>query len=126
MIRKLSLVAAALALAATAALALAQDGKKSAKINGFLIDNMCASSHGTDKEAKEHETSCALMPACEKSGFAVLSKDVVYKLDERGNKLALALLKETKTKKGVAVAVEGTLENGVLHVDSFEEVPPAN
>jgi hypothetical protein len=122
MIRKLSLVAAILALAATAALALTQDEKRSAKITGFLVDNMCAAAHGTDEEAKQHATSCALMPACEKTGFAVLSKDVVYKLDERGNNLALALLKETKTKTGVAVTVEGTLHGSTLHADTLQEV----
>jgi hypothetical protein len=120
MIRKLSFAAAA--LAATAALAFAQGEKRAAKINGFLIDVMCASAHGTDIEAKAHETSCALMPACEKSGFAVVSKDMVYKLDERGNQLAAGLLRETKTKKGLGVSAEGTLKGDVLSVDTLTEV----
>lgn len=111
---------AALAVAfAFTAFALAQE-KKTAKINGFLVDNMCATP--VDSEAKQHATSCSLMEACQKSGYAVVSKDKVYKLDERGNQLALAVLKETKTKKGVAVAVEGTLQGDVLHVDTLAEV----
>jgi hypothetical protein len=122
MIRKLSFTVAALALVATAALAFAQGEKRQAKINGFLIDVMCASAHGTDIEAKGHETSCALMPACEKSGYAIVSKDVVYKLDERGNQLAAALLKETKTKKGVGVSAEGTVKGDHLNVDTLIEV----
>jgi hypothetical protein len=122
MIRKLSLTAALVVLCAAAALAFAQGQKRQAKINGFLIDVMCASAHGTDIEAKAHETSCALMPACEKSGFAVISKDTVYRFDEHGNKLAAELLKETKTKKGVPVSVEGTLSGDVLSVDTLTEV----
>lgn len=118
MIRKTLLVAVVLAFAASA-FALAQE-KKVAKINGFLVDNMCASPH--DTEAKKHTTSCSLMDACVKSGYAVVAKDVVYKLDEKGNELALAVLRETKTKHGVAVAVEGTLDGDVLHVDSLTEV----
>lgn len=119
MMRKL--FPAALALALTAAFALAQAEKKPAKITGFVMDNMCAAMHGKDSEAKEHEVSCALMDACEKSGFAVVSKDTVYKLDARGNELVAALLKETKAKKGFAVTVEGTLEGDTLHVDKLEE-----
>jgi len=120
MIRKLPLTAALLALALAAA-AFAQGQKRPAKINGFLVDVMCASAHGTDNEAKAHETSCALMPACEKSGYAVVSKDTVYKLDEQGNKLAAELLRTTKTKKGVGVTVEGTLAGDTLNVDTLAE-----
>lgn len=116
--RKTLLAALALALVTTA-FAFAQE-KRAAKINGFLVDNMCAAP--ADSDAKQHPTSCSLMEACQKSGYAVVSKDKVYKLDERGNQLALAILKETKTKKGVAVAVEGTLHGDVLHVDSLAEV----
>ena len=118
MIRK-TLLAALVLTFAVSAFAFAQE-KKVAKINGFLVDNMCATPH--DTEAKKHPVSCALMEACVKSGFAVVSKDTVYKLDERGNQLALEVLKETKTTKGLAVAVEGTLEGDVLHVDSLAEV----
>lgn len=118
MIRKTLLAALVLTFAASA-FALAQE-KRVAKINGFLVDNMCASPH--DTEAKQHKTSCSLMEACVKSGYAVVSKDTVYKLDERGNQLALEVLKETKTRQGLAVAVEGTLSGDVLHVDSLTEV----
>ena len=118
MIRKTLLVATVLAFAVSA-LAFAQE-KRPAKITGFLVDNMCASPH--DTEAKQHKTSCSLMEACARSGYAVVSKDTVYKLDEKGSQLALEVLKETKTKQGVAVAVEGTLHGDVLHVDSLSEV----
>ena len=116
----------ALALAACAALSLAQEGsgKKQAKITGFLIDNACAATHGTDVQAKQHKTACALSPEGERSGFAVVSRNVVYKLDEQGSKLAHDILKESKTKKGLAVQVEGTLVGDTISVDSIAEVQP--
>lgn len=101
--------------------AFAQE-KKSAQITGFLIDNMCAS--GKDSKDKEHKVSCALMPDCVKSGFAVVAKDTLYKLDENGNKLALEILKNTKAKKGLAVQVKGTVMDDVLQVDTMTEVQP--
>lgn len=96
------------------------DEKKAAKITGFVVDNMCAK--GLDAKDKEHTVSCALMPKCSESGFAVVAKDNLYKLDENGNKLVLAILKETKTKKGLAVAIVGTVKEGVLYVDTMSEV----
>jgi len=123
MIRKFLLLMSVLMIAAT--LLYAQrvanpDEKKAAKITGFVVDAKCAT--GLDMKDKEHPVSCALMPACTESGFAVVAKDNLYKLDENGNKLALAILKETKAKKGLAVSIGGTLKDGVLYVDTMSEV----
>lgn len=95
------------------------DEKKAAKITGYVVDVKCAT--GIDAKDKEHPVSCSLMPNCAASGFAVVAKDNLYKLDENGNKLALAILKETKTKKGLAVSVVGTLKEGILYVDTMSE-----
>jgi len=119
MFRKVSLVAIAVALAAV--FAFAQEGeKKSVKLTGYVIDNMCSEMHGTEAEAKNHPNACALMPACEKSGFAVVSGDKTYKLDEAGNKLAADALKGAKQKKGLKVDVEGTVEGDTLHASKLE------
>lgn len=96
------------------------DAKKAAKITGYVVDVKCAT--GLDVKDREHPISCALMPNCAASGFAVVAKDNLYKLDENGNKLALAIIKETKTKKGLAVSIVGTLKEGVLYVDTMSEV----
>jgi hypothetical protein len=123
MVRKFLLLISALMMAATlmyAQTVRTPDEKKAAKITGFVVDVKCAS--GLDVKDREHPVSCALMPKCSESGYAVVSKDNLYKLDENGNKLALAILKETKTKKGLAVAVVGTLKEGVLYVDTMQEV----
>ena len=118
MIRKVSLVAVAVALAAVFAFAQ-EGGKKSVKVTGYVIDHMCAGMHGSEDEAKNHPNACALMPACEKSGFAVVSKDKTYKLDAEGNKLAAEALKAAKTKRGLKVDVEGTLDGDTLHAEKL-------
>ena len=121
MIRKVSLVAVAVAL--TAVFAFAQEAeKKSVKITGYVIDNMCAGMHGSEEEAQKHPNACALMEACEKSGFAVVAGEKTYKLDEQGNKLAAEALKAAKTKKGLKVEVEGTVEGDTLHAEKLAEV----
>jgi hypothetical protein len=118
MVRKSILLLSVVTL--TAVLLYAQDGKKSAEITGFLLDSRCAS--GIDQKDREHPVSCSLMPSCTAAGYTVSAKDTLYKLDDNGNKLALEILKTTKTKKRLAVKVVGTLSEGKLHVDTMEEV----
>ena len=119
MVRKSILFVTVVALAAV--LLYAQDGaKKSAEITGFLIDSHCAT--GIDQKDREHPVSCSLMASCTDSGFTVVAKDTLYKLDDNGNKQALEIIKTTKTKKRLAVKVVGTLKDGVLHVDTISEV----
>ena len=100
--------------------------KKEVKLAGNLIDNACASHHVNDKDfgdrVKNHTTSCALMPDCKGAGFAVYSDGKLYKLDEAGNKMALEILEDTKSEKGLRVAVEGTLEGDTIHVTKLTEV----
>ena len=120
MFRKVSLVAAAVALAAV--FAYAQGEQKTVKVTGYVIDNMCAEMHGTEEEAQKHPNACALMENCQKSGFAVVSGEKTYKLDEEGNKLATEALKAAKTKKGLKVEVEGTLEGDTLHATKLAAV----
>jgi hypothetical protein len=119
MIRKISLVAVAVALAAV--FAYAQGEQKTVKVTGYVIDNMCAGMHGTEEEAQKHPNACALMENCQKSGFAVIAGEKSYKLDEQGNKLAAEALTAAKTKKGLKVEVEGTLEGDTLHVTKLVE-----
>ena len=113
-------------LALTAAFIYAQEkaapDKKAARITGFLVDNMCVK--GNDAEDRLHPVSCALMPKCAESGYSIVSKDTVFKLDQNGNKLAGEILKTTKQTKGLAVKATGTLTDGLLAVDTLEEVPP--
>lgn len=115
-----------LAAVVFAALAFAPAQEKKAgttKITGYLIDNVCAeaSQGGEEEEAEGHMVSCALMEACQKSGYAVISEGKTYKLDEKGNKLALKVLRDTRVKQGLSVTVIGALDGDTLHADTVTE-----
>jgi hypothetical protein len=97
--------------------------QKTVTITGNLIDNACAeSAKDLDTRAKNHPTSCALMDKCQSSGYAVYADHKLYKLDDKGNDSAADLLKNTKTTKGVKVAVEGTVDGDTIHVTKLTEV----
>ena len=97
--------------------------QKTVTITGNLIDNACAeSAKDLDTRAKNHPTSCALMEKCQSSGYAVYADHKLYKLDDKGNDSAAGLLKNTKTTKGVRVAVEGTVDGDTIHVTKLTEV----
>ena len=124
MTRKLLPLMAALALVLMAVAMSAQD--KTVTLDGYMIDNACASSHSTDKTfgtwVKTHGTSCATMESCEKSGYAVYANDKVYKFDDKGNASAEELLKSTKSKKGLHIKVEGTVDGDTIKVTKLTEV----
>ena len=123
MIRKISVLTIVIFMAAM----LYAQGDKSVKISGYLIDNACAeSAKDLGARAKNHPTSCALMDGCEKSGYAVYAEDnKLYKLDDKGNESAADLLKNTKTKKGLKVLVEGTVDGETIKVTKLTEVMEA-
>jgi hypothetical protein len=124
MTRKLLPLAATLALVLVAVSLSAQD--QTVTLEGYMIDNACASSHATDKTfgtwVKTHGTSCATMDSCEKSGYAVYAKDKLYKFDDAGNQSAEDLLKTTKSKKGLHIKVEGTIDGDTIKVTKLTEV----
>jgi len=119
----------ALGLILAVAFVLYAQGDKSVKISGYLIDNACSTGHVKDAgfadRAKKHKTSCALMDSCEGSGYAVYADGKLYKLDVAGNKGASQILKDTETKEGVMVAVEGTVDGETVHVTKITEVKVA-
>jgi hypothetical protein len=119
--RKLLVVILSLAFAA---MLYAQDSK-AIKVTGFLIDNACADSAKGElgARAKGHTVSCALMDSCEKTGYSVVTDDSKrYRLNEKGEGLAAELLKNTKTTKGVKVALEGNVNGDVVDVTKLTEV----
>jgi len=118
--RKLIVVLLSLAFAAM----LYAQGAAPIKVNGYLIDNACAdSARDLGPRAKGHSVSCALMDSCEQSGYSVVTEDNKrYKLTEKGNGMAEELLKNTKTTKGVKVAIEGNLNGDTLDVTKLTEV----
>ena len=116
----------ALVVVAALAVCLFAQTKKTVKLSGYLLDNMCAEGHAADDlvdEARGHLVSCALIESCIKSGFAVVvpEEGKVYKLDERGKKGALQLLRNTRVRQGMYVEVEGTLEGDTVRVERIAE-----
>jgi len=124
MTSKLLTLVAGLALVLMAVSLSAQD--KTVTLDGYMIDNACASSHASDPDLdtviKTHATSCALMAACEESGYAVYANKKVYKFDATGNTSAVEILKNTKSKKGLHVKVEGTIDGDTIKVTKITEV----
>ena len=108
------------------AFVLYAQGAKTVKIEGYIIDNACAAGHVKDanfgERVKKHSTSCGLQPSCAESGYVVYTADAkLYKLDQTGNKSAEALLRDTDTKMGVQVSVEGTLDGDTIKVTKISE-----
>ena len=118
--RKLLVVILSLACAAL----LYGQSSQAVKVTGYLIDNACAgSAKDLATRAKGHSTSCALMDSCETSGYSVVTDDSKrYKLTDNGDKMAAELLKNTKTTKGLKVAVEGNYNGSELDVTKLTEV----
>jgi hypothetical protein len=115
-----------IALTILFAVVLYAKDNKTVKLTGFLLDNNCSAGHEKDKnfaeESAKHPTNCAKMENCEKAGYAVYADKKLYKLDDAGNAMAAEVLKNTKTTKGVKVAVEGTVDGDTLHVTKLSEV----
>ena len=108
-----------------AGVALAARDAKSVKLTGYLIDNACsarANTEGGAEKVKNHTVKCAMMPNCEKSGYALYADGKLYKLDEAGNKKATEIYKNTKVERGLQVSVEGEVDGDSLKVKSMSEV----
>jgi len=122
---RLSLCAPAL-LASFAAVASA------AQFQGILIDNMCSSKaevrivsgprlEGGMIVAEAHTRECALMPACQKSGYGVFTYDNKFlKFDEAGSRKALAALKASKKEDDLKVEVTGDIQGDTIKVASLK------
>ena len=82
-----------------------------------LVDEMCASKVKADPD--KHTTSCLLK--CANSGYGIQTTDGKWvKLDDAGNKLALAELKKTTKKDHVRVNVTGEEKEGKIQVASLK------
>lgn len=90
-----------------------EDPGQTTTLSGYLVDAMCARGMAKRPEtamskAARHTSACALEDGCAQSGFGVFSDGTWYKFDGEGDRQALALLKQTKTKRGVMVVAAGT------------------
>jgi len=100
------------------------------KWQGYLLDRQCADSVREDAEPKvfiqHHTKDCALMPNCRAKGYSVYvastDNDKWFDLDNKGNDLAVKLLKASKRRSGFYVEVTGTRQDKVLKTQSIKEI----
>jgi hypothetical protein len=102
----------------------AASGKK-VKIKGHLVDIACASEKTDDLDymRTKHTKQCFEMPACVKSGFAILTPDnKVIRFDEKGNELAKKLIDDTQASenKDWSIEVRGRMDGETLSVNKLE------
>src|SRR5579862_2505268 len=107
-------------------------GASAAQVKGILIDQMCSSKaevrivsgprlEGGMIVAEAHTRECALMPACQKSGYGVFTYDNKFlKFDEAGSRKALAALKASKKEDDLKVEVTGEIQGDMIKVASLK------
>ena len=105
-----------------------------AQVQGILIDQMCSSKaevrivsgprlEGGMIVAEAHTRQCALMPACQKSGYGVFTYDNKFlKFDPAGSRKALAALKASKKEDDLKVEVTGEIQGDTIKVASLKLV----
>src|SRR5690349_13939025 len=79
---------------------------QAAEVSGALLDVACSADTLKDgyKGALAHTKDCALMEACKKSGYGVVTEDGKFlKLDQQGNEKAVALLQKTEKADNIKV-----------------------
>jgi hypothetical protein len=105
-----------------------------AQFQGILIDQMCSSKaevrivsgprlEGGMIVAEAHTRECALMPACQKSGYGVFTYDNKFlKFDEAGSRKALAAIRASKKEDDLKVEVTGEIQGDTIKVASLKLV----
>ncbi len=103
-----------------------------AQVQGILIDQMCSSKaevrivsgprlEGGMIVAEAHTRECALMPACQKSGYGIFTYDNKFlKFDEAGSRKALAAIRASKKEDDLKVEVTGEIQGDTIKVASLK------
>ena len=105
-----------------------------AEVQGILMDEMCSSKaevrivsgprlEGGMIVAEAHTRECALMPACQKSGYGIFTNDNKFlKFDPAGSRKALAAIKASKKEDDLKVQVTGEIQGDMIKVSSLKLV----
>lgn len=123
-----------LVLAGLLACAAALSGATSqTKVQGVLIDKQCSSKaetrvapgpriEGGMLVAYTETRQCALMPACQRSGYGVFTYDSnkFLAFDAEGNRKALAIFKDSKKEDDFRVEVTGEIQGDRMKVASIK------
>jgi hypothetical protein len=93
--------------------------------SGVLMDVACGAKTPKNADpagrAKGHTKSCALMEACEKSGYGVFVDGKFLKFDAKGNALAKSVLEASTKDKDIEVTVTGSLDGDNIKVTDLKE-----
>lgn len=106
-----------------------------ADVKGILMDQMCSGKaevrvlssgiQGGLIVAEAHTRECALMPACQKSGYGVFTYDNKFlAFDPAGSRKALAAIKASHALDNLVVEVTGEIKGDTIKVQSLKLVPP--
>lgn len=60
---------------------------------------------------------------CQDKGYSLYSQGRWLVLDERGNSIALKLIRESKRIRGFHVQITGKRKDSILLVEDIEEIP---
>ncbi len=77
-------------------------------IKGDIIDNKCAEANKADLAnfVKSHTKSCALMPGCKASGYAIYADGKLQKFDKASKEAIVEFLEKADSKLQVVVKAE--------------------
>jgi hypothetical protein len=101
------------------------------EVKGVLMDQMCSGKaevrvlstgiEGGMIVAEAHTRECALMPACQKSGYGIFTWDNKYlKFDAAGSRKALEAIKASKKLDDLEVTVTGEVKGDTIKVESLK------
>ena len=94
-----------------------------AEFEGVLLDQACAADSAKDgqKAALKHDKDCALMTACVKSGYGIITADDKFvKLDQGATDKVVEALKKTDKADNLRVKVTGQLNGDTITVASIK------
>lgn len=96
---------------------------QNSQITGYLVDVSCSRDEAEAGPGwgQKHTRACLLMPACIRSGYAVLTDDnQVVRFDARGNQQAHRLILATTQDKDWRVRVRGQRSADAVKVSHIE------
>jgi hypothetical protein len=101
------------------------------EVKGVLMDKACSGKaevrvlstgiEGGMIVAEAHTRECALMPACQKSGYGIFTYDNKFlAFDPAGSRKALEAIKASKKLDDLEVVVTGEIKGDTIKVESLK------
>jgi hypothetical protein len=91
--------------------------------SGYLLDGECARERkATETDlGRKHTTQCLQMPACERSGYGLLTGSNEYlRFDENGNRKVRELIGKAGIQSNWRVVVQGKRADDILKVQKIK------